>query len=96
VARRLQLAAKHGPTWIQTCMFAIDGVLPSEEELVAYLDFLQLQLQAGVKLEGVLLYGLARPSMQPEAPRLSAAPADWMQKLAQRITGLGLEVKLSL
>ncbi|WP_293935517.1 radical SAM protein [Iodobacter sp.] len=96
VARRLQLAAKHCPTWIQTCMFEMDGALPDEQIISAYLEFLQSNLQAGVKLEGVLLYGLARPSMQPEADRLKAAPVGWMQKLAQRITGLGLEVKLSL
>ncbi|MDW5418691.1 radical SAM protein [Iodobacter sp. CM08] len=96
VTRRLQLAAKHCPTWIQTCMFEMDGALPDEQTISAYLEFLQSNLQAGVKLEGVLLYGLARPSMQPEADRLKAAPVDWMQKLAQRITGLGLEVKLSL
>jgi wyosine [tRNA(Phe)-imidazoG37] synthetase (radical SAM superfamily) len=96
VTRRLMLAAKHCPTWIQTCMFEMDAVLPDEAQLQAYLDFLQERMAAGVSLEGVLLYGLARPSMQEEATRLAAAPAGWMQELAQRIAGLGLEVKLSL
>jgi wyosine [tRNA(Phe)-imidazoG37] synthetase (radical SAM superfamily) len=96
VARRLMLSAQHCPTWIQSCMFEMDGLLPDEAQIVAYLNFLRLSMADGVKLEGVLLYGLARPSMQPEAPRLKAAPADWMQQLAQRITELGLEVKLSL
>lgn len=96
VARRLMLSAQHCPTWIQSCMFEMDGLLPEEAEILAYLDFLRLSMAEGVKLEGVLLYGLARPSMQIEAPRLKAAPALWMQQLAQRITELGLEVKLSL
>ncbi|AZN36013.1 radical SAM protein [Iodobacter ciconiae] len=96
VTRRLLLAAKHCPTWIQTCMFEMDGALPSELQLQGYLDFLQECMAEGALLEGVLLYGLARPSMQPEASRLAAAPALWMQELARRITGLGLEVKLSL
>jgi wyosine [tRNA(Phe)-imidazoG37] synthetase (radical SAM superfamily) len=96
VARRLMLSAQHCPTWIQSCMFEMDGLLPDEAEILAYLDFLRLSMAEGVKLEGVLLYGLARPSMQVEAPRLKAAPALWMQQLAQRITELGLEVKLSL
>jgi hypothetical protein len=43
----------------------------------------------------VLLYGLARPSLQEEAPRLSAAPLEWMQQLAAQIENLGLTVKLS-
>ncbi len=96
VARRLMLSAQHCPTWIQSCMFEMDGLLPNEAEILAYLDFLRLSMAEGVKLEGVLLYGLARPSMQVEAPRLKAAPTLWMQQLAQRITELGLEVKLSL
>jgi wyosine [tRNA(Phe)-imidazoG37] synthetase (radical SAM superfamily) len=96
VARRLMLSAQHCPTWIQSCMFEMDGLLPDEGQILAYLDFLRLSMAEGVKLEGVLLYGLARPSMQVEAPRLKAAPALWMQQLAQRITELGLEVKLSL
>jgi wyosine [tRNA(Phe)-imidazoG37] synthetase (radical SAM superfamily) len=96
VARRLMLSAQHCPTWIQSCMFEMDGLLPDEAEILAYLNFLRLSMVEGVKLEGVLLYGLARPSMQAEAPRLKAAPVLWMQQLAQRITELGLEVKLSL
>ncbi|WP_255587436.1 radical SAM protein [Deefgea piscis] len=95
VTRRLALAAALCPTWIQTCMFAVDGQLPSEAELQAYLTFLAQQIEAGVKLEGVLLYGIARASMQAEASQLSAAPTEWMQRLAERITALGLSVKLA-
>ncbi|QLG87422.1 radical SAM protein [Chitinibacter bivalviorum] len=95
VERRLAMSAQCCPTWIQTCMFATDGQLPSEAELVAYVDFLAEQMAAGVNLAGVLLYGLARPSLQTEANRLSAAPTDWMQALAERIRAIGLEVKLS-
>ncbi|WP_255573658.1 radical SAM protein [Deefgea tanakiae] len=96
VARRLASAAALCPTWIQTCMFALDGVLPSSGELAAYVDFLAEQLAQGVRLEGVLLYGLARPSLQAEAPRLTAAPLAWMQQLQMQIEALGLTVKLSV
>ncbi|WP_373975693.1 radical SAM protein [Chitinibacter sp. SCUT-21] len=96
VARRLATSAQSCSTWVQTCMFATDGVLPSEEEIVAYIDFLAEQLRAGVPLAGVLLYGLARPSLQIEAPRLSAAPIGWMQSLQGRLEHLGLTVKLSV
>ncbi|WP_297572857.1 radical SAM protein [uncultured Deefgea sp.] len=95
VVRRLAQAAALCPTWIQTCMFAVDGQLPSEEELQAYLTFLAQQIEAGVQLEGVLLYGIARTSMQAEASQLSAAPMVWMQHLAERIRSLGLPVKLT-
>ncbi|WP_348944869.1 radical SAM protein [Chitinibacter sp. FCG-7] len=96
VARRLALAAQACPTWIQTCMFATDGILPSEAETDAYTAFLAEQLAQGVKLEGVLLYGLARPSLQVEAPRLSAAPEAWMMALKAKLERLGLVVKLSV
>ncbi|MCB5195272.1 radical SAM protein [Deefgea salmonis] len=95
ITRRLAQAAALCPTWIQTCMFAVDGQLPTEAELQAYLTFLAQQIEAGVKLKGVLLYGIARTSMQAEAPQLSAAPMAWMQCFAERIMSLGLPVKLA-
>ncbi|WP_051534382.1 radical SAM protein [Deefgea rivuli] len=96
VTRRLATAAALCPTWVQTCMFALDGELPDEAVLSAYVGFLAEQLAQGVPLQGVLLYGLARPSLQIEAPRLAAAPTEWMQQLAARIEAIGLPVKLSV
>ncbi|SMC28180.1 Wyosine [tRNA(Phe)-imidazoG37] synthetase, radical SAM superfamily [Andreprevotia lacus DSM 23236] len=95
VTRHLAAACAACPTWLQTCMFALDGALPTDAELDAYCDYLRELREQGILLRGVLLYGLARPSMQPEAARLQAAPADWMQALAQRIEALGYVVKLS-
>lgn len=95
VARRLATAAALCPTWVQSCMFAVDGILPDSAELDAYLAFLAEQLAQGVALQGVLLYGLARPSLQAEAPRLTAAPLEWMQQLVARIEALGLPVKFN-
>jgi hypothetical protein len=43
----------------------------------------------------VLLYGLARPSMQPGAERLIALPAVWLEALAGRLRALGLEVRVT-
>ena len=96
VARHLVAAASYCATWVQTCMFALDGELPSAKEVADYVAFVGQMKQQVPDLRGVLLYGLARPSMQAEAPRLSAAPADWMQALAEQITAQGLEVKLSI
>ncbi|MBV8657709.1 MAG: hypothetical protein JO142_07800 [Burkholderiales bacterium] len=96
VRKHLKAASERCATWVQTCMFGMDGALPSESEVVAYLDLLKTAMQAGASPKGVLLYGLARPSLQPEAPRLFRAPEEWMQALAARISALGLEVKLSV
>ncbi len=93
--RHLRACAALCPTWLQTCVFALDGAPPPEAEVRAYLDLLDRARAEGVKLEGVLLYGLARPSLQPEAPRLTPLPKAWLQRLANRIGALGLEVKVT-
>jgi wyosine [tRNA(Phe)-imidazoG37] synthetase (radical SAM superfamily) len=95
VRANLEAAAHACPTWIQTCMFALDGKPPDAGEQQAYLTFLREVLNAGLPLQGVLLYGLARPSFQPEAPRLSALPAQWLEAFARKIRETGLPVKVS-
>lgn len=95
VRANLEAAAGLCPTWIQTCMFAWDGAAPEESELLAYLDLLRERLAAGVRLEGVLLYSLARPSFQPESGHLQALPAEWLEAFAQRIRALGLDVRVT-
>lgn len=94
--KNLSAAAKLCPSWVQTCMFALDGTAPSANERDAYLGLLKQALDGGTVLEGVLLYGLARPSMQPEAARLSALPLEWLEGFAADIRRLGLEVKVTL
>ncbi len=84
------------PTWLQTCWFALDGEPPGKQDEEDYLEFVSALLRDGHKPQGVLLYGLARPSMQPEAPRLSALPAENLQAFAERIGKLGLPVKVSV
>ncbi len=83
------------PTWLQTCWFALDGEPPSRQDEDDYLGFISALLRDGHKPQGVLLYSLARPSMQVEAPRLSALSAEQLQAFAERIVKLGLHVKVS-
>jgi wyosine [tRNA(Phe)-imidazoG37] synthetase (radical SAM superfamily) len=92
---RLAITAGLCPTWLQTCVFAMDGAAPSEEEQQAYLALVRRIKSDGIPVKGVLLYGLARPSMQPQAPRLSALPSAWLDDYADRIRDAGLEVKVS-
>ncbi|MBU0621849.1 MAG: radical SAM protein [Gammaproteobacteria bacterium] len=82
-------------TWLQTCWFAIDGVAPTSRDEDDYVDFVKGLLRAGIKPQGVLLYGLARPSLQEEAPRLSALPEAELQRFAARLRTLGMEVRVS-
>jgi len=83
------------PTWLQTCWFTLDGEPPSHSDEDDYLEFVSSLLRNGHKPHGVLLYSLARPSMQAEAPRLSALPETQLQAFAERIAKLGLPVKVS-
>ena len=91
----LRLATTLCPTWLQTCVFQMDGMPPLMGESDAYLNFIEDLLKEGRQLEGVLLYGLARPSMQPEAPRLAKASQAWMETFSARIRALGLDVKVN-
>lgn len=88
----LELAARIAPTWIQTCVFARRGAPPDDAERRAYLDFVGELVSRGVPLRGVLLYGLARPSLQPEAPELARLPRGWLEAYADEIRRLGLAV----
>ncbi|MEK6663183.1 MAG: radical SAM protein [Pseudomonadota bacterium] len=94
-AEHLTLAASLCPTWVQTCVFALDGAPPTETEQQAYLDFLARLIQQGIKLKGVLLYGIARESHQAEAPRLSPLPQTWLTQFANKIEQLGLAVRVN-
>ncbi len=91
----LRTSALLCPTWLQTCVFELDGQPPADVEREAYLKFIGRLRAEEVPLRGVLLYGLARPSMQPEAARLSALPQEWMSNFAAEIEKQGVAVKLS-
>jgi len=96
VLRNLEVCSRLCTTWLQTCCFGVDGQPPSPQEQAAYLEFLGTAQNQGLPLAGVLLYGLARPSMQAEAPRLSTLPAEWMEAFAVKIRQLGMATRLSL
>jgi wyosine [tRNA(Phe)-imidazoG37] synthetase (radical SAM superfamily) len=95
VRANLAGAASLCPTWVQTCLFAIGGEPPDEAEQAAYIGFLKACLDDGIALNGVLLYGLARTSFQPEASKLSPLPAGWLETFAQRIRALGIAVRVT-
>ena len=92
VARRLAACAALAPTWVQTCLFRIDGEPPAANEMQAYLALLTPLVS---ELAGVHLYSLARPSLQKEAPRLGRMEAGWLEEMAERIRQLGLKVRVS-
>jgi wyosine [tRNA(Phe)-imidazoG37] synthetase (radical SAM superfamily) len=95
VKENLKIVNALCPTWLQTCVFKLDGELPSRNECESYLQFLSDLIKEDIKINGVLLYGLARPSMQIEAPRLSAVSEAWMNDFAEEITQLGFQTRVN-
>ena len=92
IQHRLDVACALAPVWLQTCWLGWDGKAPGPEDEAAYLDFVAANVH---KIQGVLLYGLARPSLQPEAPHLSALSESTMNTWADKIRALGVTVKVS-
>jgi wyosine [tRNA(Phe)-imidazoG37] synthetase (radical SAM superfamily) len=90
--RNLALASERCRVRVQSCFFAVDGEAPSESECADYLGLLQRARDREIQLAGVLLYGIERPSLQPEAPRLSKLEPAWMERFGARIRALGFEV----
>jgi wyosine [tRNA(Phe)-imidazoG37] synthetase (radical SAM superfamily) len=90
----LALSSRLAPTWIQTCLFALDGAAPPEVELAALEQAFARAARLPVPPRGVLLYGLARPSQQPEAARLCRLDESWMRACGERLARSGLPVEV--
>lgn len=82
IARNLELCAGLAPTWVQTCWFALDGESPGVAARQAYCALLAPLAE---QLQGIHLYGLARPSLQAAAPRLSRLSAEELAAFASEI-----------
>ena len=95
IRRHLEITANLCPTWIQTCVFGLKGEAPSKQEQDEYIRFLSSVLKLGTRLQGVLLYGIARPSKQKEASSLSRLPMEWLSQFAIKIKETGLEVRIN-
>ncbi|MEM8711829.1 MAG: radical SAM protein [Planctomycetota bacterium] len=94
VLQNLRTSAETCRTLIQTCAFGRNSAAPTDAETAAYLDLLTSEVERGTPIAGVLLYGLARPSLQPAAPELFRLEDGWIQSFAERIRGAtGLPVE---
>ena len=96
IRSNLKLSASLCPTWIQTCVFKTDGNPPTRVEIKAYLEFIKKLLQEDTRIRGVLLYGLARTSMQPESLQLTKVTQRWIESFSKEISSLGLIVKTNM
>ena len=90
----LKISARLCPTKLQTCLFNQDGHDWPESEMPALLEALKSIKQA-TAIDEIMLYTLARPSMQPEAKQLSALSFEVMNRHAEDIRKLGFDVSVS-
>ena len=93
---RLNISANYCPTYIQTCVFSFDGKLPSNKEKTAYVNLLKEVKTRNIPIKGVLLYGVERPSLLPEAAnKIMKLPENWLIDFAEQIKQTGFFVRIS-
>ena len=92
ILERLKNCATACPTFVQTCVFTIDGKNPSEKDIDAYV---QLMNEIRSDIEGVHIYGLARPSLQPQAKRLGRISEEVLESIANKLRYLQIETTVS-
>ncbi len=93
VAKNLARCSGLCPTWVQTCLFRWDGQPPGEDAIHAYIQLLNV---AGIDgLKGILLYGVARPSMQEESGHVAPLAREALECYADFLRDTGLTVTVS-
>ncbi|MGZ4955985.1 MAG: radical SAM protein [Methylobacter sp.] len=91
----LLLCARLCPTKLQTCLLVYDKQGLSSKEKDAFVDLLRKIKTKGCVLNGVMLYTIARPSLQPESSRLERLPVETLNAFADEIRLLGFDVLVS-
>ena len=89
---RLKRCSEICPTFVQTCIFTIDNKVPNNKEIDAYIKLID---SAKKSIKGVHLYGIARPSMQPEAYRLGRVNINVLENIADQLHNNGIESTVS-
>jgi wyosine [tRNA(Phe)-imidazoG37] synthetase (radical SAM superfamily) len=92
ILERLLNTANICPTFVQTCIFMIDGKSPDDKDIDAYIELIN---KAKKIIKGVHLYGLARPSLQPRAGDLGRISEDELKNIAKKLIGLNIPTTVS-
>lgn len=91
----LIISAKLCPTKLQVCLFNYDEQGLSATEKLAFLKLLK-EIKEKVNLQKLMLYTLARPSLQPEAGRLKKLSVEILNNFADEIRLLDFDVSVSV
>ena len=92
ILERLKNSANVCPTFVQTCIFTIDGKGPSKKDIDAYIELIN---EVKSIIQGVHLYGLARPSLQPQAKNLGRIDEEVLQDIAKELRSLNITTTVS-
>ena len=92
ILERLKNSANVCPTFIQTCIFTIDDKGPSKKDIDAYVELIN---EVKSIIQGVHLYGLARPSLQPQAKNLGRIEEEILQNIAKELRSLNITTTVS-
>ena len=95
ILENLKIASDLCETQLQTCMLKYPAY-EQEKEHKAYLDLLTEIKQHRFRVKNIMLYTLARPSLQPEAGQLEKLDEQGMIRFADEIKRLGYQVSISL
>jgi wyosine [tRNA(Phe)-imidazoG37] synthetase (radical SAM superfamily) len=92
ILERLKMSTNVCPTFVQTCIFSIQGKGPSEKDINAYVDLIN---EVKNNIQGVHLYGLARPSLQPLAKNLARVDEATLENIAKKLRSLDIKTTVS-
>ncbi|MGZ8163407.1 MAG: radical SAM protein [Methylobacter sp.] len=90
----LLIAARLCSTKLQTCLLDYDKQGLSPKEKNAFLDLLRGIKAKDCVLKGVMLYTIARQSLQPESGRLERLSPETLNAFADEIRLLGFDVSV--
>ena len=92
ILERLKMSTNVCLTFVQTCIFSIQGKGPSEKDIKAYVDLIN---EVKNNIQGVHLYGLARPSLQPLAKNLARVDEATLENIAKKLRSLDIKTTVS-
>jgi wyosine [tRNA(Phe)-imidazoG37] synthetase (radical SAM superfamily) len=93
--KNLLLATQCCPTKLQICLLDFDKQGLSEKERLALLNLLAA-VKTNTSVQQIMLYTIARPSLQPEASRLAPLAVNVLNEFADEISALGFDVSVSV
>ncbi len=91
----LKISSRLCDTSLQTCLLDYLEVSEAEAERRAYFELLKKIKHSDIKIKKVMLYSVARPSLQPEAGKIHKINTEKMKPFAEKLRTLGFVVSTS-